>query len=75
MRMVHQPPARRLRHGDLSGQDTGNIPCRVSVSIPSCHVARGYAVGPTVRALANVPVISLAYASLVRLQGRGLKEV
>jgi len=50
MRVVCQPRAWRLRHGDLPRQGAGHVPCRMSVSVPRRHVALGCAVGPTARA-------------------------
>jgi len=62
MCVVRHSPARRLRDSDLPRQGAGHVPYRVSLSVPSRHVATGLSIGSAVPCLPSnktfIPSIS-----------------
>jgi hypothetical protein len=67
LRVVRPPRARRRRHGDLSGQGAGHLPCRVSRPVSRRHVAAGGAVGTAAASPTPRPGSSPAPARLLVL--------
>jgi hypothetical protein len=67
LRVVRPPRARRRRHGDLSGQGAGHIPCRVSRPVSRRHMAAGGAVDTAAASPTPRPGSSPAQARLLVL--------